>query len=226
MLVNDIELYKSERKSSKINYDKLGRGDLSETAFVLGKIILETMNSGIVGDRVDYKGEKCHLKTEGTKEIGQLKLSDPFVARKNKRQVLSTSNPEQRQEKIKKQRLVENGWDAEQKMGSGNQELFEKFEYKKTNEEHQMPVKLRKKIDLSTMKHSPPKKNSHRKQRINDRRKIASAGKNSLYQASHLKMNEHDKCTSSQSTVSKNHQVIPNNCNINVDVKATDESDL
>lgn len=194
----------------------LGKGDLSETRYVLGKIVLETMNSGIVGD----KAEKCHLKTEGTKEIDQLQVSDPvnhqLVARKDKRQVLSTPNPEHKQEKVKKQKLVENGSIPERKTGKGNCDLFEKFEYKKNNEEHQT-------IDLSMTDSGAKKKNYHRKQMINDRKKTAIASKSSLYQA--RQMVEHNRCTSTQSTVSKNHQVKADKRNINVDAK-TNESDL
>lgn len=199
----------------------LRRGHISETGFVFGKIVLETMSSGIVGDGDDFEAEKCHLKTEGIKEIGEL------VARKDKRQVLSTPNPECRQEKFKKQKkqkLVENECIAEQKMGLENHELFEKFKYKGTNEENPKLVKLCQKVDLSMTKDSQPKmKNIRRKQLINDIKKIVSASKSSLDHARHLKMDEHNTCTSSQSTVSENHQVTANNCNTNVDV-TTDES--
>lgn len=190
MLVNDIELYKNKRKSAEINYDMLGKGHISETRFVLGKIILETMSSGIVrdgddfevvGDGDDFEASKCHIKTEGTKEIGQ------SVSRKNKQH-----------------KLVENGCIAEQEMGLGNSELFK---LKETNDEHQKPVKLRQKVDSSKTKDTLPKKNFFdRKQLINDRRKIASAIKSSLDHPMHLKMDEHNTCTSSQSTVCKNHQ--------------------
>lgn len=196
----------------------LRRGHISETGFVFGKIVLETMSSGIVGDGDDFEAEKCHLKTEGIKEIGEL------VAREDKRQVLSTPNPECRQEKFKKQKkqkLVENECIAEQKMGLENHELFEKFKYKGTNEENPKLVKLCQKDDLYMTKDSQPKKkNSRRKQLINDTEKFVSASKSSL---DHLKMDEHNTCKSSQSTVSENHQVTANNCNTNVDV-TTDES--
>ncbi|KAH1224109.1 Poly(A) polymerase I [Glycine max] len=75
MLASDVEFYKTEkRKNSKINYDMLGKGHLS--AFVLGKIVLETMSSGTVGDGEDSEAGQCHLKTEGTKETAQSQLPD------------------------------------------------------------------------------------------------------------------------------------------------------
>ncbi|KAE9606594.1 hypothetical protein Lal_00025749 [Lupinus albus] len=223
VLVNGIQFYRSERKSSKINYNMLGKGHLPEARYVFGKIVLETMNSGIVGDVKDFEAAKCHLKTEGAKEIDQLQLSDPvnhqLVAKKNKRRVSSTPNPEHNQEKIKKQKLVENGGTPVQKMGKGNHELFMKLEYKETNEEHQ-------KVDLSMKDSGARKKKYHRKQLINDRNQSGITSKSSLDKAKHVKMVEQNRCTPTQSTVSKNHQVTADNCNIRVDAKTTKESDL
>ncbi|TKY70258.1 Poly(A) polymerase I [Spatholobus suberectus] len=232
MLASDVKFYKSERrKNSKINYGMLGKGNLSEIGFVLGKIVLETMSSGIVGDEEDSEGGQCHLMTEGTEEIDQSQLpgliNHQLAAMNDEGQILSIPNPECRQGKNKKQKLVKNRCIAGEKMGSGNHELFEKFEYKQNNEEHQKLVKLSQKFDLSMMKDSSPKKkNCHRKRLINDRKKITSANKSSLDQARNMKTDEHSTYTPSQSTVSENHQVIANNYNINVDAKTTNESDL
>ncbi|RZB78937.1 Poly(A) polymerase I, partial [Glycine soja] len=83
MLASDVEFYKTEkRKNSKINYDMLGKGHLS--AFVLGKIVLETMSSGTVGDGEDSEAGQCHLKTEGTKETAQSQLPDVVNHEENK----------------------------------------------------------------------------------------------------------------------------------------------
>lgn len=209
----------------------LGRGDLSETRYVFGKIVLDTMSSGIVADGEDYEAERCKHKTEGTKEIDQLQLSDPvnhqLVARKHKRQVLSPPNPGRKQGKIKKQKMVANEHAPGQKVDMGNHELFAEFEYKETSEECPKRVKLSQKVDLSTTKDSvPKKKNRQRKQLINDRRKTTIVSKSSLDQARHLKMVEHNSPTSSEATVSKNHQKVADNCYINVDAKTTNNSDL
>ncbi|CAL5188238.1 unnamed protein product [Lathyrus oleraceus] len=209
VLINDIKFYKSERKSAKINYDMLGSGHISETRFVLGKIVLETMRSGIVGEGDGSEVEKCHLKTEGTKGFRQM------VAKKKKRKVLSTPNLEHMPEKLKKQKLAENTRIAEQKKGSSK--------YKETDEEHQKPVKLGQQVDLSTKNSMATNKCSNREQLINDidRKQVVSASKSSEDHARNLKMNGH--CKSSQSKLSKNNKVIANNHNINTSV-TTDES--
>ncbi|KAL5099646.1 hypothetical protein RYX36_003973 [Vicia faba] len=201
VLINDdIEFSKSERKSTKINYDMLGSGHISETRFVLGKIVLETLQSGIIVEGDGSETEKCHFKTEGTKGFGHL------VAKKDKRKVLSTPNLEHRSEKLKKQKLDENTHIAEQKKG-----LVEFSKYRETDREHQKQVKLGQEIDLSTKKAMPINKCSNREQLINDidRKQIVSASKSSKDNVRQLKMNEH--CMSSQSTVSKNNKVIANN---------------
>ncbi|KAI4314642.1 hypothetical protein L6164_027530 [Bauhinia variegata] len=105
VLVSDVESYKSEKKGFQINYNKLGTGDLPETRFVLGKVILETMRSGIVRDEEISEAEKSHLKTEDTEEICQVQLS--HQSKRNKRQVSSPANSEFKQGKTKKQRLQE-----------------------------------------------------------------------------------------------------------------------
>ncbi|KAL2348685.1 hypothetical protein Fmac_002685 [Flemingia macrophylla] len=225
MLASNVELYTSEkRKNSMINYAMLGKGHLSETGFVLGKIILETMNSGIVGDGEDCEVGQCHLKTGSTEEIGQPQLSDPVnhqLAAMDDGQLLSIPDSESRQGKNKKRKLVENGCIANKKIRLGNRELFEKHEYKKNKEEHEKLVKLSQKVDLSLKEDSlPKKKNNHSKRLINDKKKITGANKSSLDQAKHKKMEERSR----QSTLSENHQVIANNCNIDVDAKTTNES--
>ncbi|KAL5181206.1 Poly(A) polymerase I [Glycine soja] len=230
MLASDVEFYKTERrKNSKINYGMLGKGHLSEIAFVLGKIVLETMSSGTVGDGEDSEAGQCHLKTEGTKEIAQSQLPDlvnhEVAAMNGEGHLLSIPNSECRQGKSKKRKLVKNRCIAKKKMSTGNQELSEKFEYKENKEEQQKLVKLSQKVDMSTEDSLPKKKNDHRKQLISDRKKITSANKSFLHQAKHMKTDEDSTCMPSQSTVSENHQVIANS-NIDVNAKTTNESNL
>lgn len=45
ILESDIESYDNRRKTCEINYQLLKKGDPDETRFMLGKIIMETMNS-------------------------------------------------------------------------------------------------------------------------------------------------------------------------------------
>ncbi|XP_010266171.1 PREDICTED: uncharacterized protein LOC104603752 [Nelumbo nucifera] len=48
VLKEDIESYTRERESLEINYKLLGKGDRNEVRFVLGKVIMDTMSSGVV----------------------------------------------------------------------------------------------------------------------------------------------------------------------------------
>lgn len=47
VLLNDVESYKSGRENFMIDYFLLGKGNEDETRFVLGKVILETLGSGL-----------------------------------------------------------------------------------------------------------------------------------------------------------------------------------
>ncbi|XP_043711263.1 uncharacterized protein LOC122660147 isoform X1 [Telopea speciosissima] len=47
VLLNDVESYKNERENFEVHCEMLGRGDWNEIRFVLGKVIMETMSSGI-----------------------------------------------------------------------------------------------------------------------------------------------------------------------------------
>ncbi|KAJ4824712.1 hypothetical protein Tsubulata_017561 [Turnera subulata] len=49
VLVNDVASYENRREDSFINYLLLGKGDLDETRFVLGKVILQTLSGGLIG---------------------------------------------------------------------------------------------------------------------------------------------------------------------------------
>ncbi|KAK7367211.1 hypothetical protein VNO80_09220 [Phaseolus coccineus] len=240
MLASDGKLYKSGRRTNlKINYDMLGKGQLSETGFVLGKIVLETMSSGIVGDGEDSEAGQCHLKTKGTEEIGPSQHPDlvnhQVALMDGEGQLLSIPNSECGQGKNKKRKLVENRCIARKKMGSGNHELSEKFKCKENKKEQQKLVKISQKVDQSMKKDSAKKKIDHRKQLINDKKKITSANTRSLDQDVLMKTDEHSTCTASQSAVSDNHRVTAYNLdmdakttnnNLDVDAKTPNESDM
>ncbi|XP_042508935.1 uncharacterized protein LOC122084613 isoform X2 [Macadamia integrifolia] len=51
VLLNDVESYIYERESFEINYGLLGKGDWNEIRFVLGKVIMKTLSSGITKKR-------------------------------------------------------------------------------------------------------------------------------------------------------------------------------
>ncbi|KAG2376265.1 uncharacterized protein HKW66_Vig0155810 [Vigna angularis] len=228
MLANDGIFYKSGRKKNlKINYDMLGKGELSETGFVLGKIVLETMSSGIIGDGEDSEAGQCHLKTKGTEEIDPSPHPDlvnhQVASMDGEGQLLSIPNSECGKGENKKRKLVEDSCIARKKMGSGNHELSEEFERKENKKEQQKLVKLSQKVDPSMAKYSAEKNIYHRKQLINNRKKITSANK-CLDQAMQMKTDEHSTCTASQSAESDNHQVIAHN--LDMDAKTTDNNNL
>lgn len=112
VLLNDIESYDHGRKRFEIDYHLLGKGDLRETRFVLGKIILETMSGEVdKGGMEVAKVEKTHVEPDVHEEEYDMSLSDlvkPQIEedRKLKRGLLKSS-PELKQGKVKKQKLVE-----------------------------------------------------------------------------------------------------------------------
>ncbi|MED6133790.1 hypothetical protein PIB30_031451 [Stylosanthes scabra] len=225
-LVNDAQLYRSKRQGSKIKYDVRSQGSIEETRYVFGKIVLNTMISGIVENKDDFETEKCHPKTEGTEKSGQSQISNPVihksVARKHERQA-SLPNPENKQGKIKKQKLADNDRVPEQKVDiwSGESDCEE------TSQEWQKQVKLNQKVDPSMRKHFVPKMKNHPiKQLRNDRKNTGIAGRSFLDPARHLKTVECNSHTPSQSRVSKNHQEVADSCNENVDAEATNKSRL
>ncbi|KAI3415162.1 uncharacterized protein J3R85_015484 [Psidium guajava] len=58
VLVSDVESYNDGRGCFEINYELLGKGFLRETRHVLGKIILNTMNGGVVQGEEAVEGKK------------------------------------------------------------------------------------------------------------------------------------------------------------------------
>jgi len=238
-LANDGKFYTSgRRKNLKINYDMLGKGELSETGFVLGKIVLETMSSGIVGDGEDSEAGQCHLKTKGTEEIGLSPHPDlvnhQVASMDGEGQLLSIPNSECGQGKNKKRKLVKDSCIARKKMGSGNHKLSVEYECKENKKEQQKVVKLSQKADPSLTKDSTENNIYLRKQLTNNRKKITSAN-TFLDQAMQMKTDEYSTCTASQSAESDNHQVIAHNLdmdakttdnNLDVDAKTPNESDL
>lgn len=74
VLVDDIELYASGRESFEIDYELLGRGNMKETRFVLGKVIMDAMCSGVVQEHQETAVEKHHLQpSDSEKELRDVK---------------------------------------------------------------------------------------------------------------------------------------------------------
>ncbi|CAB4318318.1 unnamed protein product [Prunus armeniaca] len=94
-LVN-IKSYNKGRKSFQIDYHSLGKGYLSEVRFVIGKVILETMNSGILQGKEVVQELDCHLLQENVKNYN-----------KGRKRSLIPDTPEVKQEMSKKLKLKE-----------------------------------------------------------------------------------------------------------------------
>ncbi|VVA10028.1 PREDICTED: poly(A) polymerase [Prunus dulcis] len=94
-LVN-IKSYNKGRKSLQIDYHSLGKGYLSEVRFVIGKVILETMNSGILQGKELVQELDYHLLQENVKNYN-----------KGRKHSLIPDTPEVKQEMSKKLKLKE-----------------------------------------------------------------------------------------------------------------------
>ncbi|XP_059641018.1 uncharacterized protein LOC132283130 isoform X2 [Cornus florida] len=116
VLTHDAESYKMGRQSFEIDYHLLGKGILTETRFVLGKVIVDSLSSEVVQVSTVVKEEKNHLHTFDSKHKGEmfgescdLARSDHEVGynfgKENKKRSMSPSNVEQ-QVRAKKHKLV------------------------------------------------------------------------------------------------------------------------
>lgn len=140
VLIDNVESYWSGKRNFEINYDLLGTGNISEIRFVFGRVVLETMSSGIIEEIDNFVAERCKIKTgEGTNEICQLQLSDPLNSQlsrmEDKRRSLSSLDPGLEKKKIKKQKLVESESIPDQKTSLKKHKLSQKLEDKETTEE-------------------------------------------------------------------------------------------
>lgn len=60
VLVHDVEHYDSVRNSFNIDYELLRKGDEQEMRFVLGRIVMDTMSSGVVQESKFVEVEEKH----------------------------------------------------------------------------------------------------------------------------------------------------------------------
>ncbi|XP_038904059.1 uncharacterized protein LOC120090455 [Benincasa hispida] len=67
-LVNDVESYKNKRQGFDIDYQLLGKGTLSESRYVLGKVILETLKDAILQGDGNILYRKQNLCVDATTE--------------------------------------------------------------------------------------------------------------------------------------------------------------
>ncbi|KAJ6919140.1 hypothetical protein NC651_013178 [Populus alba x Populus x berolinensis] len=105
------------RESFKIDYDLLVKGDLYETRFVLGKVILKTLSGGLVqGGKEIIKEELKVVKENHEPTLSDL-AKDGRVVKKVKEHVL-LSFDEQKIEKVKQKEKVKMKCSSEQNINS------------------------------------------------------------------------------------------------------------
>ncbi|KAJ7944068.1 Poly(A) polymerase [Quillaja saponaria] len=201
VLMNDIKSYQHRRGTFDINYCMLGDGHISEIRFVLGKIILNTMSDGIVQKREPIEAEKSHSQPEGTKEDGDVALSDLIkhsLSKRDKRRVPSTSKPELQQQTVKKQKLLLKGSNLSQHEVTLNiHQLVEQDEGKQTSQKHKW-------VESSCLEETMQEKETCPLQQHNwvDKREEAVASEKCNDPASrHLKMAEKETCSISSEDI-------------------------
>ncbi|XP_050241560.1 uncharacterized protein LOC126690447 isoform X2 [Quercus robur] len=140
VLVDDIESYNNGREFFEIDYHLLGKGNLHEARFVLGKIILETVSGEVVNEeRKVVKEGRTEVQPDISEENCDLELSDLVkVAFKDRncKLSLSTSDPEVKQTVVKKQKLVEKLSRPEQLGATMNSGVVEKVNFHKMAKKH------------------------------------------------------------------------------------------
>jgi len=110
------------RESFNIDYDLLVKGDLYETRFVLGKVILKTLSGGLVqGGKEIIKEELKVVKENHEPTLSDL-AKDGRVVKKVKEHVL-LSFDEQKIEKVKQKEKVKMKCSSEQNINSMKEEV-------------------------------------------------------------------------------------------------------
>lgn len=191
VLVNDIESYDNRRESFVINYSLLGKGNLHETRFVLGKVILETLSGELVGGAEIVKEEPEVVEENCNSTISDL-LKDQVVVKNNKKRILLPFDPEPKQEMAKKQKLVKMKCFAEQEVTRMKKEVVLKDEFQETGNKHQkvveIPVEELNMMQTSMLEMLENKKLHLEKQQLSD--KIRATVENEKY---HDRAKEHMK---------------------------------
>ncbi|KAH9624242.1 hypothetical protein KSS87_017917 [Heliosperma pusillum] len=113
VLMNDPESLREERHYYSIDYNLLGKGDIPETRFALGKIIMDTMRSGVVSNKPKLAPEKA------TSSIPKHETPNGKDGAKRRRNVGDDQN---HQQKLKKQKSSKQTNKLEQKCTQENLE--------------------------------------------------------------------------------------------------------
>ncbi|KAM7523979.1 hypothetical protein LguiA_013881 [Lonicera macranthoides] len=154
LLADNVESHNKRWSSLKIDYKLLAKGNVHETRYVLGKIILETMGFGgaIQGDdTIEVKDHRHTLDREHTMTVLEENFRPPShlvkhhdVGKGDKKRTISPSNMELTQEIIKKQKtvrkninLLEREEAKNQKEIAEDQDLVERKEGEEVGVNHQ-----------------------------------------------------------------------------------------
>ncbi|CAL1394393.1 unnamed protein product [Linum trigynum] len=114
---NEFHQHKHGRKRNGliIDYRKLGKGDVQETRFALGKIILETLSCGHADGRTNMEDEEAVIPVEG--ELGQtlpdLSKHRTVANEKRKRVISFVDDWISKQDSSKKLKLVDESLEQE-----------------------------------------------------------------------------------------------------------------
>lgn len=103
VLVNDVEHYDNGRRSFNIDYELLGKGDEQETRFVFGKIVMDTMSSGVVEESKFVEVEEKHEDRvlTGNCDAAPLGVQTRQNVGKDRKHNLSLPNAYLRQDDVK-----------------------------------------------------------------------------------------------------------------------------
>ncbi|KAI8536840.1 hypothetical protein RHMOL_Rhmol10G0287200 [Rhododendron molle] len=112
VLVHDVEHYDSGRNSFNIDYELLRKGDEQETRFVLGRIVMDTMSSGVVQESKFVEVEEKHKDWALTG--GKCDIAPPCVqtrhnvGKEDRKHSLSLANAYLRQDRVvKRHKLID-----------------------------------------------------------------------------------------------------------------------
>lgn len=217
VLVNGIESYKKGRESFKIDYFLLGKGNLVETRFVLGKVILDTLYTGVVREGVVT--EKNHIHSEQKQELleegeSHLALSDTAVVKEGKKHRLLPSQDEvEKEDWVKKQKLVE------KKCNIPNQEIANK----QNGDEKQRSEKWLKKHQKVAMEGSD-KQERRQEATKKDEEKLIENGK--YREKKHLKVKRNSHISKDEVTQKPEMVVDKDNCHLQQQEVTREENDV
>lgn len=183
VLVNGVTSFEEGRKSLKIDYNLLGKGDMKEIRFVLGKVIMDTMSSELyqIGSKVlEKENQSQEFKEDPDCSLSWVVKQLLVVKEGNKHSPLSFNlEVQEERRKKKKQKLVD------MKIDPSDQEIAKEKQEEKSqicrgkakrlvtaeNEQEQERVKEHSKmlekenLEISTKKQHKVASNCHPMQR-------------------------------------------------------------